>query len=194
MSRFAPHRRHPDEGIPPDAARPHHLRHDHRRAADAACAVRLRHQHQSQVAAHRVSIADPGVSPAPSSRRCRTPAISSIVAGDQLARAQRAELAARRRGRCSCVDMPADFSRASGARRPPAPADRGGRHRSGRQRLCDRRASTAGAGRRCATICRAADSARDRATAVQRVAHLLYNPESTPSTTSCPACSASSSP
>ena len=36
------------QGIHPDAARPHHFRHDARRAADAAGAVRLRHQQRSK--------------------------------------------------------------------------------------------------------------------------------------------------
>ena len=48
-----PARRAADQGIHPDAARPHHLRHDARRAADAAGAVRLRHQQRSEGPAGR---------------------------------------------------------------------------------------------------------------------------------------------
>ena len=48
-----PARRAADEGIHPDAARPHHLRHDARRAADAARAVRLCHQQRSEEPAGR---------------------------------------------------------------------------------------------------------------------------------------------
>ena len=66
------------QGMDPGAARPVHAAHDHRLAGDAAVSVRLRDQRRSETPADRAAFGRPfQIRADASSRRCRTPAITT---------------------------------------------------------------------------------------------------------------------
>ena len=194
--RARPHPRRPDEGVHPDAARPADLRHDHRHADHPAGAVRLRHQHRSEAAADRRRDGRPGPGGA---RHRRRPAELRLFRHRRRAcRRREARDGARRAATLAfVVTIPTDFHARPRARRAsrrswsrptppirPPPPTRVAAHAGDR---APRRRRATPTGR----------SAEPRAAAPARrggrAPPLQSGRRSTP-TTSCPACSASSSP